>query len=138
MIIKENPLLSSTEYQRISEIFELVNWGYRDPKEIKDAFTSSSFICVVYEKEKIIGFGRTFDDGKYYATICDVAIDPSFQKMGIGTTIVQNLQLRLEGFLFTTLTAAPEKHGFYEKLGWKRQISAFIWPIDSQQESDHC
>lgn len=137
MVVKENPHLSEIEYQRISEIFELVEWGFRAPTEIQESFNRSSFTCIVYENEKIVGFGRTFDDGKYYATICDVAIDPKHQGKGIGTIIVKNLQERLDGYLFITLTAAPGKHGFYEKLDWKKQTSAFIWPVTEKQAIEH-
>lgn len=137
MQILENPILKESDYKRIAEIFLLVEWGERNPNEIKAAFDKSSFTVVVYHDNQIIGFGRTFDDGKYYATICDVAIDPKHQGKGIGKRIVSNLKDRLSGYLFITLTAAPGKGGFYDKIGWKRQSSAYIWPVSEKQEIEH-
>ncbi|MGB0806388.1 MAG: GNAT family N-acetyltransferase [Salibacteraceae bacterium] len=137
MTVKENPVLSESDYQRISEIFDLVKWGERTPDNIKSTFEKSSFTCIVYENTTLVGFGRTFDDGLYYATICDVAIDPQYQGKGIGRTIVENLKTRLEGYLFITLTAAPGKSGFYDKLGWKKQTSAYIAPVSDKQLKEH-
>ncbi len=138
MIVKENPILTIENYHQIAKIFKLVNWGERHPQDIQSSFDKSTFTCILYDKGQIIGFGRTFDDGKYYATICDVAITPTYQSKGYGTHIVNNLRNRLDGFLFITLTAAPGKHAFYEKLEWKKQESAFIWPVNDTQEKEHC
>ncbi|CAK9855743.1 unnamed protein product [Sphagnum jensenii] len=40
---------------------------------------------------KIIGVGRAVSDGAFIATICDVAVDPEYQKRGIGRRIVKQL-----------------------------------------------
>lgn len=138
MIVKENPILTLENYQRISEIFKLINWGARQPMDIKASFDKSTFTCIIYQDDEIIGFGRTFDDGQFYASLCDVAIDPAYQGQGIGTVIVNNLKNRLKGYEFITLTAAPGKQGFYKKLQWQKQQSAFIWPKSDQQRDEHC
>ena len=137
MILKENPQLNANDYNRISEIFELVKWGKREHEEIQFTFEKSTFTTLIREDNKIVGFGRTFDDGKYYATICDVAIDPKYQGTGLGTRIVNNLKTRLEGYLFITLTAAPGKGEFYEKIGWSKQTSAYIAPVSDKQAKEH-
>ncbi|MFT4754811.1 MAG: GNAT superfamily N-acetyltransferase [Salibacteraceae bacterium] len=137
MILKENPELTQSDYERISEIFELVEWGIRESNDIESTFAKSTFTCLIWENDTIVGFGRTFDDGKYYATICDVAIDPSYQGKGLGTQIVANLKSRLKGYLFITLTAAPGKGEFYQKLGWRKQTSAYIAPVSQQQTKEH-
>ncbi len=55
------------------------------------------------------------DDGKYYALLVDIVIHPDHQSKGLGKTIVSELKNRLEGYEFITLTAAPNKDGFYKK-----------------------
>ena len=137
MILVENPQLTHADYQKIATLFELVEWGKRDPLEIQSAFEKSSFTCIAYSNQEMIGFGRTFDDGRYYATLCDVVIAPSHQGQGIGKFIVANLEKRLKGFEFITLTAAPGKGAFYEKIGWKKQTSAYISPTSDKQAKEH-
>jgi len=133
MRVVENPNLDQINWTRVVEIFALVKWSVRIESEIQAAFKQSTFTCFVYKEDKIVGFGRTYDDGKYYATICDVAIDPKHQGTGIGTEIMSSLKSRIKGYQIVTLTAAPGKEGFYEKLGWKKQKTAFMNPKDEKQ-----
>ncbi len=133
-----NPDLASINWEELTAIFQLVNWGFRSPDEIKSAFEKSSFTCFVKEEKTIIGFGRTVDDGKYYALLVDVVVHPNHQAKKFGKTIVTKLKDSLVGYSFITLTAAPNKDGFYKKIGWKKQKSAFIFPKDEKQLKEHC
>ncbi len=133
-----NPTLDLVNWKRVSELFKVVNWGIREPKEIEKSFRMSSVTCFVKDEDEIIGFGRTVDDGKYYALLVDIVIHPNHQSKGIGKSIVNELRDRLEGYEFVTLTAAPNKEGFYQKIGWKKQKSAFIFPKDEKQIDEHC
>jgi ribosomal protein S18 acetylase RimI-like enzyme len=133
-----NPTLALVNWKRISELFVLVDWEKRAPKEIEKSFRTSSVTCFVKDENEIIGFGRTVDDGKYYALLVDIVIHPDYQSKGIGKSIVNELRNRLEGYEFITLTAAPNKEGFYQKIGWKKQKSAFIFPKDEKQINEHC
>ncbi len=133
-----NPDLDTIDWNTISELFQKVNWGIRDPKDIENAFRKSTVTCFVKNDGEIIGFGRTVDDGKYYALLVDVVIHPDYQAKGIGKTLVTELKNSLVGYQFITLTAAPNKDGFYQKIGWKRQKSSFIFPKDEKQANEHC
>ena len=133
-----NPPLDSVNWKSVSEIFRLVNWEKRNPKEIEISFNTSSVTCFVKDNNEIIGFGRTVDDGKYYALLVDIVIHPNYQLKGIGKSIVDELKSKLIGYEFITLTAAPDKEGFYQRLGWKKQKSAYIFPKDIKQAKDHC
>ena len=138
MTFELNPKLELVDWKRVSELFEIVNWGKRDPKEIENSFKTSSLSYFVKDENEIIGFGRTVDDGKYYALLVDIVIHPDYQSKGIGKSIVNELQKRLVGYEFITLTAAPNKEGFYQKIGWKKQKSAYIFPKDQKQFNEHC
>jgi hypothetical protein len=51
---------------------------------------------------------------------------------------VNEIKSRLIGYNFITLTAAPNKEGFYQKIGWEKQKSAYIFPKDDKQRLEHC
>ncbi len=97
----------------------------------------SSHVRIVRDGSNIVAFGRTVDDGKYYALIVDLVVDPVYQGRGIGKKILAELCDELKDFYFTTLTAVPGKDNFYLKQGWKRQTSAFLWSRSSKQENEH-
>jgi ribosomal protein S18 acetylase RimI-like enzyme len=136
--IEQNPNLDTIDWERLSEMFELVEWGKRDPQEIEQAFRMSTITCFAIYNGEVVGFGRTVDDGKYYALLVDVVIHPDYQALGIGRSIVDRLRNNLIGYEFVTLTAAPNKEGFYEKLGWMKQKSSYIMPKDDKQKREHC
>jgi predicted GNAT family acetyltransferase len=138
MEIKRNQNLEEINWNRLTELFEKVQWGHRPPEIIRSAFEKSSQTVFIYENEKLIAFGRTVDDGKFYALLVDVIVDPAHQRKGIGTIIITNLKEQLAGYLFVTLTAEPSKKEFYEKIGWKKQSSAFIWPRNNHQLTEYC
>ncbi len=133
-----NPNLDTIDWQRVSELFQIVNWGIRSPIEIAQSFSKSTVTCFAKDGDRVVGFGRTVDDGRYYALLVDVVIDPDYQSKGIGKSIVNGLAERLKGYNFITLTAAPNKEGFYQKIGWKKQKSAYILPKDDKQINEHC
>ncbi|MDB5013092.1 MAG: family N-acetyltransferase [Daejeonella sp.] len=136
--LEYNSDLSNINWDRVCELFYKVNWNKRYPDEIKKAFESSSHTIFVYDDDLIIGFGRTVDDGKYYAMLADIVIDPDYQKRGLGKRIVDKLRDELLGYHFITLTAAPGKSNFYKNIGWKKQSTSYIWPQTPKQIRQHC
>jgi len=129
--------LDGVSWGRISELFHVVGWGSRNLAEVESAFRGSSHVRIIWDGDNIVAFGRTVDDGQFYALIVDLVVDPDYQGQGIGKKILGELRHELKDYKFTTLTAAPGKDGFYLKQGWKRQSSAFIWPNSAEQEADH-
>jgi ribosomal protein S18 acetylase RimI-like enzyme len=138
MEIKLNPNLDEVNWNRLTELFEKVNWGRRPPEIIRRTFEKSSQTVFIYDKDKLIAFGRTVDDGKFYALLVDIIVDPEYQRKGIGTIIINNLKEQLNGYSFVTLIAEPTKKEFYKKIGWKKQSTAFIWPTNKYQLIEHC
>ena len=131
---------NSTEgvsWSQVAEIIAAVGWSQRDPEDLRLAFECSSFVRVVYDGDRIVGFGRTMDDSRFYGMIVDLVIEPAYQGKGVGSCILRELREDMNGYLFVTLTAAPDNDGFYLKEGWQRQSSAFIWPRCEKQAKDH-
>ncbi len=125
-------------WEKVVELFKAVGWGERNPEEVRDSFARSSFKAFAFDEERLIGFGRTIDDGRFYASIVDIVVDPAHQRKGIGRAIVEDIQNRLQGFLVVTLTASPEVQGFYRKLGWRHQTTAMICPRNAEQARLNC
>jgi aralkylamine N-acetyltransferase len=122
----------------VTKLFQAVGWGERIPENVRRAFEHSSFMRFAWIDRELVGVGRTVDDGYYYGWIVDLAILPQYQGQGIGTKILSELERDLQPFLTTMLTAAPGKGGFYEKLGWHKQRSAYILPRSEQQKHSLC
>ena len=137
MNIKYKNSTENIDWKSAAKLFEAVGWGYRKPEELAEAFRKSSHVRFAFKDEKLVGFGRTVDDGKYYALIVDLVISPKFQGKGIGSKILSELKNALEGYYFTTLTSVVGKEAFYSKQGWARQKTAYIWPRSETQRQEH-
>ncbi|MFO0774331.1 MAG: GNAT family N-acetyltransferase [Nitrospiraceae bacterium] len=137
MDIRYTDNMEGVDWERVSELFEQVGWGKRPAEEIQAAFRSSSYVRFAYDDRQVVGFGRTVDDGRYYALIVDLVVDPQYQRRGIGRTLLSYLERALSSYVFTTLTSAVGKEAFYLTQGWHRQTSSFIWPRTERQKRDH-
>jgi GNAT superfamily N-acetyltransferase len=133
-----NPELSNIDWDRVLLLFVKINWKHRLVNEIEKAFRISTHTIFIYHNDLVIGFGRVVGDGRYYAMLADIVVDPDFQKQGIGKHIVMSLNSLLNNYHFVNLSAAPGADHFYKSMGWKKQTTAFIWPQGPKQLRQHC
>jgi len=78
----------------------------------------------VFNENKLIGAGRALADGLDCSYICDIAIHPDFQGVGLGKEIINKLKEFSCEHKKIILYANPGKEGFYKKLGFKRMNTA--------------
>ena len=133
-----DPDLSAIDWQRVLHLFQEVNWKHRVAEEIEQAFKLSTNTIFIYDQGTMIAFGRTIGDGRYYAMLADIVVDPSYQGKGLGKYLVTKLNSLLGNYHFVNLSAAPGADNFYKSLGWKKQTTAFIWPQGPKQLRQHC
>lgn len=136
--IEYNPDLEQIDWEHILFLFQKINWKHRESAEIKNAFKLSTETIFVYHEAKIIAFGRVIGDGRYYAMLADIVVDPDYQGKGLGSFLVKSLNDKLVNYHFVNLSAAPGADRFYKSLGWKKQTTAFIWPQGPKQLRQHC
>jgi GNAT superfamily N-acetyltransferase len=125
-------------WTEVAALFQAVGWGERNPDDVRAAFDRSTFKAFAFDGAELLGFGRTIDDGKFYATVVDVVVAPAYQGKGVGRAIVEDLEDRMKGFLVVTLTAAPHVQAFYKRLGWRKLITGMIRPRSSEQARLNC
>jgi GNAT superfamily N-acetyltransferase len=67
------------------------------------------FKCFVYEEQQLVGVGRALADGVDCSYICDVALLPSHQGLGLGKQIVAKLVELSRGHRKIILYSVPGK-----------------------------
>jgi aralkylamine N-acetyltransferase len=77
----------TVSWNDVAGLFRAVGWGDRDPDVVRAAFARSTFKAFAFEGPELVGFGRTIDDGQFYATVVDVVVSPAHQGKGIGRAI---------------------------------------------------
>ncbi|KQM76257.1 hypothetical protein ASE74_19585 [Pedobacter sp. Leaf216] len=133
-----DPNLDTVNWQEVLGLFQKVNWKHRIAEEIRNAFIISTTTIFIYDRERLIAFGRVVGDGRYYAMLADIIVDPDYQGQGLGKYLVNALNDQLKNYHFVNLSAAPGADRFYKSLGWKKQTTAYIWPQGPKQLRQHC
>ena len=57
----------------------------------KKALKNSLFKIGIYEKDKLIAFGRVAGDGYITFVVTDIMVDKDYQRKGYGTIVMQNI-----------------------------------------------
>ena len=124
---------SDINWEHLSELYRVAPLGEKPANDLAVVFSNSRFKCFVYENDKLIGAGRTLADGLDCSYICDVAIHPEYQGLGLGKKIVEKLVSLSQGHKKIILYANPGKEGFYRKLGFKKMNTAMAIFKDQDQ-----
>ena len=117
IIIKKD--CTNINWQEVRNILKAAGMSFVDEEFHKKSFENSYTVVFIFNKEKLIGFGRAISDGVRQSAIYDVAILPECQGLGIGKLIIENIVNNTPTCNFI-LYASPVKEGFYENLGFKK------------------
>ena len=112
------------DWNELSELYRIAPLGIKPASDLELVFTNSRFKCFIFDGVKLIGVGRALADGRDCSYICDIAIHPEYQGLGIGKKIVQYLIEKSNGHKKIILYANPGKEGFYSRLGFKMMNTA--------------
>lgn len=116
--------IENLDWVELAALYQAAPLGNKNPLDLKTAFTNSMFKCFVYEEGKLVGVGRALADGIDCSYICDVALLPSHQGLGLGMQIVSKLVSLSSSHKKIILYSVPGKELFYKKLGFKRMCTA--------------
>jgi ribosomal protein S18 acetylase RimI-like enzyme len=117
----------SIDWDGLSNLYKIAPLGDKKPGDLKIAFSNSRYKCFVFDDEKLIGAGRALADGVDCSYLCDVAVHPDYQGVGLGKEIIAKLKEFSAGHKKIILYASPGKEGFYKKLGFMRMRTAMAF-----------
>ena len=115
---------SKINWNELSELYRIAPLGTKLPDHLELVYSNSKFKCFVYHENVLVGAGRGLADGKDCSYLCDIAVHPEYQGLGLGKEIVQKLVKLSEGHRKIILYANPGVEGFYAKLGFKKMNTA--------------
>jgi ribosomal protein S18 acetylase RimI-like enzyme len=112
------------DWNELSNLYRVAPLGEKKPDDLKIVFSNSMFKCFVFDDAILVGAGRALADGLDCSYLCDIAVHPGFQGMGLGKAIIARLRQLSAGHRKIILYANPGKEGFYKKLGFKSMRTA--------------
>ena len=116
--------LTALDWQELETLYRVAPLGIKNARDLETVFRNSRYHCFAYEDGKLVAAGRALADGVDTSYICDVALLPSHQGLGLGKEVVQRLMKLSAGHKKILLYAVPGKEGFYRKFGFLRMRTA--------------
>ncbi|HIP13967.1 MAG TPA: N-acetyltransferase [Sulfurimonas autotrophica] len=108
----------------LSNLYKIAPLGDKSPQALETVFKNSMFKYFIYYNDKLIGAGRALADGVDCSYICDVAIHPDYQGLGLGKAMMEKLIEYSKGHAKIILYVVPTKEPFYAKFGFTKMKTA--------------
>ena len=106
---------------QIQELFMSVEWFSGNfPEKLQTALHNSSRVISAWDGNKLVGLIRGLDDGIWQATIDCLLVNPSYQGIGIASTLLKKLLKEYKDFLYIDIVPDEKKNvPFYERHGFE-------------------
>ena len=116
--------LAEVDWDALSHLYRIAPLGEKKPEDLRTSFGNSRYTCLVFDGASLVGAGRALADGVDCSYICDVAVHPDYQGIGLGKALIERLRDLSTGHRKIILYANPGKEGFYARLGFRRMKTA--------------
>lgn len=95
-------------------------------RDVQTMFENASLILTAWYEEELVGIARVLTDEVLYSYLCDLAVDPDVQRLGIGKALVEEVLARCEGTEVVLRASSDLSSSFYEHMGFKRVDNAWV------------
>jgi len=88
-------------------------------------FEQSSLVLTAHYRGELVGIARVLTDGVLNSYLCDLAVAPDVQRLGVGRALINQVLEHCEGTELV-LRDSDISSGFYERLGFARVDNAWV------------
>ncbi|GIV61612.1 MAG: hypothetical protein KatS3mg044_0478 [Rhodothermaceae bacterium] len=96
-----------------------------DPERVWEMFERSSLVLTAWHRGHLVGIARVLTDGVLTSYLCDLAVEPDVQGLGIGKKLIDEVLRRCKGTELV-LRDSDLSATFYEHLGFERVRNAWM------------
>ena len=118
IIYKETKIFREEDLQRL---FLSVKWESGNyPEKLVNAMKNSTHVISAWHNERLVGLVRELDDQETVALIHYLLVDPQYQGLHIGDSLMKHLMKYLDKLLYVKIMPSdPKTIPFYERYGFK-------------------
>jgi predicted N-acetyltransferase YhbS len=116
--------LVGVDWDELAAVYRAAPLGDKSAADLEVVFGNSMFRCFAYEGNRLVGAGRVLADGRDCAYLCDVAVLPSHQGLGLGKQIIERLIAQSRSHAKIILYSVAGREPFYAKFGFLRMKTA--------------
>lgn len=91
-------------------------------------FENASLVLTAWHRGHLVGIARVLTDGVYHSYLCDLAVEPDVQGLGVGKALVNAIFEHCKGTELV-LRDSDISSSFYEHLGFRHVGNAWMKKI---------
>lgn len=134
LLIKYSSNIKDTSIEEINSLLEKAFKGKRDITKTKEDFLKSSYFELAFDGNKLVGVARLLTDGVSEALLLNVAVDPNYQGLSIGSNVINKLCEQAKNYDIFIHTH-PKALSFYNNAReYKRYKTAFSYVGDKDYD----
>lgn len=99
-----------------------------DLQRIEGMLKNSNLIVSVRLGQRLVGMARAITDFFWVAYISDLAVNPNFQRIGLGRKLILKLRNELSDKCKLFLLAAPFAVDYYPHIGFVKEDRGWVLP----------
>ncbi|MCL5971207.1 MAG: GNAT family N-acetyltransferase [Firmicutes bacterium] len=99
---------------------------YDDLQRVTQMVEHANLTVTAWNGHQLIGIARGLTDWCYCCYLSDLAVDPKYQRSGIGTALLDRVREEIGDAVTLILVSAPDAVPFYERIGLPRTDQAFV------------
>lgn len=123
---------SDVNWGDVYNLLKKVGMATSPLESLRKAFNNSFAVIFIFKEGTLIGMGRAISDGVCQAALYHIAVDPAYQRKGLGRTITNKLCEKLTGCNIILYTV-PGTEVFYEKLHFKKMLTGMARFVDEER-----
>lgn len=100
---------------------------FPDLDELWSAYEHSSLVVTAWYQGRLAGVARVLTDGVLFSYLCDLAVEPDVQRVGIGRQLIEEVVKRCHGTDIVLRDSSGSAH-YYPKIGFKKAGNAWVRP----------
>lgn len=99
-----------------------------DAKRVWEMFEKASLVLTAWNEGELVGIARVMTDGVLFSYLCDLAVEPDVQRLGVGKTLIRAVEERCKGTELL-LRDSDISSGYYAYLGFSSVENAWVKKI---------
>lgn len=98
---------------------------FRDLDELWRMYEGSSLVLSAWIENRLVGIARVLTDGVLFSYLCDLAVEPDVQRVGVGRSLIEEVLERCKG-TDIILRDSSGSAGYYPRIGFERATNAWV------------
>ena len=96
-----------------------------DKERIQKMYDNSNLVVTAWDNGKLIGVSRSITDWGWCCYLADLAVDPGYQKSGMGKKLIELTKEKVGQQSMILLLSVPTAFQYYPKVGFTKEDRAF-------------